>query len=254
MSRYRTIIPSSGGSHTSVPSRTSISTASSYGNTFPSKPEVAGPGLWLAIHLMASNIKNDLDKTAFIKFMKILASNLPCPACRQHMTQYLIDNPLEIHFDVDDGFFIYSINFHNYVNRRLGKPLMEYEEAVAIYRKEPDQVCTINCGDEDQPASVESQPSYNFTPIQHPSVEKVREEPLKEQHMSSDPRYYPGYNAGYSSGYPSGYPSGYSPGYQSGYSSGYPSGYPSGYSTGYSARQRPYSGYPSRNRYYRYVQ
>jgi Erv1/Alr family protein len=139
-----------------------------YGAVFPSKPEICGPGLWLAIHMMAAHIRNNNDKNSFIHFMKTLAEKHPCPKCRKHMTQYLLEYPLENYYHIENGYLIYSVNFHNFVNQRLNKPQMELREAIVMYQGNMDTLCTVDCGSDDELEPMNQNPVelYSFTPLQ----------------------------------------------------------------------------------------
>jgi hypothetical protein len=52
---------------------------------------------------------------------------IPCLSCRDHFEQVLIDNPVP---EADD-LFKWSVDVHNIVNKRLGKPEFSYEDALA---------------------------------------------------------------------------------------------------------------------------
>jgi hypothetical protein len=52
---------------------------------------------------------------------------IPCLSCRQHFEQVLVENPVPEAGD----FFAWSVDVHNIVNKRLGKPEFSYEDALA---------------------------------------------------------------------------------------------------------------------------
>jgi hypothetical protein len=52
---------------------------------------------------------------------------IPCLSCRDHFEQVLVDNPVP---EADD-LFKWSVDVHNIVNKRLGKPEFSYEAALA---------------------------------------------------------------------------------------------------------------------------
>lgn len=52
---------------------------------------------------------------------------IPCLSCRQHFEQVLVENPIP----ESDDFFKWSVDVHNIVNKRLGKPEVSYEDALA---------------------------------------------------------------------------------------------------------------------------
>ena len=52
-----------------------------------------------------------------------------CTICRQHAIQYVQNNPP----DKENDKFLWSYNFHNNVNVRLNKPIMDYQSASTKY-------------------------------------------------------------------------------------------------------------------------
>jgi hypothetical protein len=50
---------------------------------------------------------------------------LPCFWCRVHFSQVLAENPIP-----DTDVFKWSVDVHNIVNEKLGKPLMTFEDAL----------------------------------------------------------------------------------------------------------------------------
>lgn len=53
---------------------------------------------------------------------------LPCFWCRLHFSQVLAENPIP-----DTGLFKWSVDVHNIVNEKLGKPIVPYEEALKFW-------------------------------------------------------------------------------------------------------------------------
>lgn len=88
-----------------------------------------GPRLWAEIHSTAAKS----SPAQFRKYLGTLPSRIPCEDCRYHFRSYIFTNPL---LDFEDP-MIWSIDFHNAVNRRLGKKVLTYQEAyekVKVYR------------------------------------------------------------------------------------------------------------------------
>ena len=100
---------------------------------------VWGPCVWYLFHTLSYHIKDanaaefEKTKTEFIKFAFRISTNLPCPECSQHATQFVGRvNPAAIKTkDQLNGLFI---DFHNAVNQRKGKPAFTREEAYAKYK------------------------------------------------------------------------------------------------------------------------
>jgi hypothetical protein len=108
---------------------------------------VYGPGTWLSIHLLAYNANDDRSKMSFIDFMELLRNGYPCAKCRKHMSDYILSHPIHSYWNENRGFFKWSWLFHNAVNRRLGKPLLDYESAIGLYSG-ASHVCTAGCDEE----------------------------------------------------------------------------------------------------------
>ena len=108
------------------------------------KPEKWGPYYWGALHLAALGCPDAQVLRTFIECYKTV---LPCISCRAHFTQVLDENPVP---DSPDplAIFKWSVDIHNIVNERLGKPIVDYNDAYAIWT-------------DSRPASVE-RPQFDF--------------------------------------------------------------------------------------------
>lgn len=95
-----------------------------------------GPGIWYMIHKSAALAIDDKNKLLFLTIIEWVKDNFPCEICRQHIQQYVVDNPPIKYFNERDGLFIWSWEFHNVVNKRLNKPYMPYKEAYEIYHSD----------------------------------------------------------------------------------------------------------------------
>lgn len=115
-------------------------------------PKYTGPGNWYSIHKMAYEAQNEIKKRRFWDFMEFLRNNFSCQHCRQHMQQYIDANPIAPYWDKRDptgreyGMFEWSWKFHNAVNKRLGKPLIDnMQDAMKMYSEETLQKCGVGC-------------------------------------------------------------------------------------------------------------
>ena len=123
-------------------------------------PRSFGPGGWLMIHILAYNATSERNKKAFERDMANICSGLKCHTCQGHCGKYLADNPMRDreYWNAKDeegrdiGMFKWSWAFHNAVNKRLGKPILDYDTAYHLYSNSPDTVCTKDC-EEDISAS-----------------------------------------------------------------------------------------------------
>jgi len=117
-------------------------------------PQSFGPGAWLTIHIMAYHAISESEKKAFEKNMKHICDGLKCHTCQDHCKEYLKNNPIRDYWNVKNregkqiGMFKWSWTFHNAVNTRLGKPVLDFNTAYHLYSDAPDMVCTADCGSE----------------------------------------------------------------------------------------------------------
>lgn len=86
-------------------------------------PSVWGPILWGAIHLTC------LAGSATPEFIHAFADALPCPSCSQHFKELLNETPFPSSSD-PLILFEWSVNIHNKVNARIGKPVISVEQAL----------------------------------------------------------------------------------------------------------------------------
>lgn len=102
-----------------------------------------GSGLWYSIHTQSKYVNTKKDLNEFINFFENLIINIPCPVCREHAASYYAMNKIDdsilgsfYYENVDVSVFKWTYDFHNNVNHRLGKKVMEFSFAVNLYMKE----------------------------------------------------------------------------------------------------------------------
>jgi len=96
--------------------------------------------IWDMIHSKARDATDESSQRDFIEFMSEVCKYIPCGDCSQHCKNYLSSHPFTNYINIRDeqdgrliGMFIWSWLFHNAVNKRLGRPQMEWQRAVNIY-------------------------------------------------------------------------------------------------------------------------
>lgn len=99
-------------------------------------------GRWDAIHLTGAWSDTPEKVNYFNGWIRHQIVNLSCEDCVRHSTQYIQMSPPE---KADDP-FIWTWEFHNAVNRRLGKPEMPYATARDLYLGGKIRTCTKGCG------------------------------------------------------------------------------------------------------------
>lgn len=80
----------------------------------------------------------------------------PCLECRGHAMDYLADNPFPVLSKNGDELFIWTVDFHNTVNDRLGKEYIDVEDAKKLWSGE--NVCLQDC-DGEPTVDIEVKPS-----------------------------------------------------------------------------------------------
>jgi hypothetical protein len=122
--------------------------ASSKNGKIPTNPKLYG-AVWTIMHLMAKHANTDEKKKEFMNFLYLLSVEFPCGNCRNHIQAYLHEHPFEPFMNMinekgeDIGMFKWSWMFHNTVNARIHKPIMEWETAYHMYDT-GHEICT-NC-------------------------------------------------------------------------------------------------------------
>jgi hypothetical protein len=86
-------------------------------------PSKWGPHFWMTLHIACLGCQ---DYKAISEFIEGYMYIIPCLSCRQHFEQVLAENPVP-----ETDFFKWSVDVHNIVNRRLGKPEFSYEDALS---------------------------------------------------------------------------------------------------------------------------
>jgi hypothetical protein len=90
-----------------------------------------GPVLWDALHLRAAQMGEELYQEAERKWIGAWISAVPCGDCRKHAIELLMAFPPDL--SSGDAYRRWTIEFHNLVNERLGKPRMELPKAVKYW-------------------------------------------------------------------------------------------------------------------------
>ena len=115
-----------------------------------SDPGKVGPGIWYVFFEQAISSKTKEEQKEFISLMKNIIDRMRCPVCKEHALKYLAENPPDKYLNItlpggeNIGMFKYVWKFKKAVNKRLGKPEMDWDTAYGIYSK-PESVCTEVC-------------------------------------------------------------------------------------------------------------
>ena len=91
-------------------------------------PERFGPALWATIHtIIRAYEPTPNGQLALRAFMAALGDLFPCARCAPHVQAAAKDIPTHS----KAAALKWSIDFHNAVNARIGKPVLTYTQAVA---------------------------------------------------------------------------------------------------------------------------
>lgn len=101
------------------------------------EPSQFGPHFWYMLHTMALNYP--MSPTRFAKakmksFLQAIPFLLPCRECTEHAKEFMAHANTEAALQNKESLFTFLWNFHNLVNKRLGKPEMPFNEALNMYR------------------------------------------------------------------------------------------------------------------------
>lgn len=92
----------------------------------PFTPEKTGNGTWWLATLLAFH-----QTPGFPGVIQTMADNFFCPGeCKPHFQAYLRQNPVP---ENPNMWFPWIVEFHNSVNRRLGKPVVSLQQATEMF-------------------------------------------------------------------------------------------------------------------------
>jgi hypothetical protein len=91
---------------------------------------LGGSRFWAELHLYALR-HNGKNASGWFNEWRQSIPFEGCP-CEEHLVEYLADNPPDWH-----NFFEWTIDLHNAVNSRIGKPLLDVENARLYWANRP---------------------------------------------------------------------------------------------------------------------
>ena len=107
------------------------------------KPKIWGPHGWKFLHYVSLGYPDkptDKDKIYYKNFYYSLQNVLPCEKCAQNYKKNIIEYPIDNHLQNRDSLVKWVIDIHNKVNYELGKPYLDYEEAISLYLNEESKM------------------------------------------------------------------------------------------------------------------
>ena len=113
-------------------------------------------GIWFLLHRMAILSTTDTKKAQFINYVTFLTSDFPCEKCRNHLKEFIVNNPFHLYMYVsngdnsDVGIFKWTWALHNSVNTKLSKPKLDFPTAYNLYKGDVIKVCTTGCEEDEK--------------------------------------------------------------------------------------------------------
>lgn len=95
------------------------------------RPAYDGASIWARWHRRALSWSGGDDRAWILR--EVLA-RVPCGDCRRHLREYLLATAPDF---TAAGYFAWTVAFHNAVNRRLGKPVLDIDAARAWWSASP---------------------------------------------------------------------------------------------------------------------
>jgi hypothetical protein len=107
----------------------------------------APQAMWRTIHWAASIFPDDAPdakkRLAIAWLWSFVALLNWCnDTCSPHWAAYLEDHSPDL--SSRDAFFRWTVDAHNTVNQRLGKPVLTYEQAEALYQRDVVRQCVVD--------------------------------------------------------------------------------------------------------------
>ena len=103
-----------------------------------SSPSVFGPPTWAYLHLSTAHLPENLNPVVAEQVKNTLRAiplMVPCDACSLHSGNFMVSNKDRIDtLKTGSDFFKFTVDLHNFVNKRLNKKLVSYEDALAMWK------------------------------------------------------------------------------------------------------------------------
>jgi hypothetical protein len=103
-------------------------------------PDIWGRHMWFSIHFVAQDYPLEPsadDAINYKKFFENLGSVIPCYKCGVNYNRHFKEMPIDEYLGSRELLFAWTVEFHNIVNKELGKATMTLEEAKMKY-SDPD--------------------------------------------------------------------------------------------------------------------
>jgi hypothetical protein len=91
---------------------------------------------WYWYHMVSYTSPEKITESGkkyYLQFIYLMTQLLPCMKCYNHFKLYLKNTPID--FNDRKSMIEWFVNAHNYVNKKLEKPLLSVEESNKLYLK-----------------------------------------------------------------------------------------------------------------------
>lgn len=96
-----------------------------------------GNAFWFILHFLFDNLPSTLNNSQKVTCkacVVCIQKLIPCELCQNHMKEYMLEHNIDSYLSQSHGAFLWSWQFHNEVNTRLNKPLMDIKKAESFYK------------------------------------------------------------------------------------------------------------------------
>ena len=115
-----------------------------------SDPVKIGPGIWFYMHTEAVKAVTDPLKITFEVNINAICNNFKCKKCQSHFRKFIDTHPFTNYWNLHDefgrdiGFFKWTWELHNAVNKFLGKYQPSLQESYELFSNNEIGAC-FNC-------------------------------------------------------------------------------------------------------------
>lgn len=124
-----------------------------------SNPAYIGPGYWASWHIKSLKANTKDKKLEVARCISIDVINFPCKVCHKDASEYIRTHPMYSAINSEDPYsmFYYTVDFHNYVNLKLKKPIgsVDYQTAIRMWNE--TSICVGDCGLEEEDIKRENE-------------------------------------------------------------------------------------------------
>ena len=98
--------------------------------------KVWGPSAWTFLHSVTMaypEVPSEQEKKNIEDFFVSLGNVIPCPICKEHFQQNIINMPIKHNSRNELTYWLFL--FHNDVNKNLGKQEMNFDKFIVKYKE-----------------------------------------------------------------------------------------------------------------------